>query len=301
MFFEAPSLVVSKLVDRHASSQSTAAHAVMQPPPCPCIHAKLPPDCVPAARISFGNGSIVELASALADCRPSRADSPMRGGWGKGGRGGGRTCGPPPRLHAGRECNLNLRTMQLLSIRPLLARGIPPFLHAARENYLKHVLKWWTSREKFLEEVFKWVDEYGGRICDQLRRIGSSVDWSRLAFTMDANLSAAVLEACASDCVWDSQCGSNRACVRVGANGRMGERSSGRNGRAEQRQEWECGAAAGVGGTGVRGGAGGVKSGPRGRGFKKAAPKEGGRELVNREGRMLHPHATHGTAVVHGA
>jgi valyl-tRNA synthetase len=39
------------------------------------------------------------------------------------------------------------------------------------------------------------VDEYGGRICDQLRRIGSSVDWSRLAFTMDANLSAAVLEA----------------------------------------------------------------------------------------------------------
>ena len=45
------------------------------------------------------------------------------------------------------------------------------------------------GREAFLAEVWKWVDEYGGRICDQLRRIGSSVDWSRKAFTMDDNLS----------------------------------------------------------------------------------------------------------------
>lgn len=52
-----------------------------------------------------------------------------------------------------------------------------------------------AGREAFLEEVWKWVREYGGRINDQLRRIGSSVDWSRLAFTMDDNLSAAVLEA----------------------------------------------------------------------------------------------------------
>ena len=37
--------------------------------------------------------------------------------------------------------------------------------------------------------MWKWVEEYGGRICDQLRRIGSSVDWSRKAFTMDDNLS----------------------------------------------------------------------------------------------------------------
>jgi hypothetical protein len=41
------------------------------------------------------------------------------------------------------------------------------------------------GREPFLGEVYKWVDEYGGRICDQLRRIGSSVDWSRQVFTMD--------------------------------------------------------------------------------------------------------------------
>jgi len=51
------------------------------------------------------------------------------------------------------------------------------------------------GREKFLEEVYKWVDIYGGRICDQLRRIGSSVDWDRKTFTMDENRSAAVLEA----------------------------------------------------------------------------------------------------------
>lgn len=41
------------------------------------------------------------------------------------------------------------------------------------------------GREVFLQEVFKWVDEYGGRICTQLRRMGSSVDWDRCVFTMD--------------------------------------------------------------------------------------------------------------------
>ncbi len=46
-----------------------------------------------------------------------------------------------------------------------------------------------AGRDAFLEQVWSWVGEYGGRICDQLRRLGSSVDWSRLAFTMDDNLS----------------------------------------------------------------------------------------------------------------
>lgn len=41
------------------------------------------------------------------------------------------------------------------------------------------------GRDVFLSEVFKWVEEYGGRICSQLRRIGSSVDWDRCVFTMD--------------------------------------------------------------------------------------------------------------------
>lgn len=44
-------------------------------------------------------------------------------------------------------------------------------------------------------QVYAWVDVYGGRICDQLRRIGSSVDWDRKTFTMDAERSAAVNEA----------------------------------------------------------------------------------------------------------
>lgn len=51
------------------------------------------------------------------------------------------------------------------------------------------------GREAFLEEVWKYVDEYGNKICNQLRRLGSSVDWERQAFTMDSNLSTAVKEA----------------------------------------------------------------------------------------------------------
>lgn len=37
--------------------------------------------------------------------------------------------------------------------------------------------------------MWEWVDQYGHRIHDQLRRLGSSVDWSRTAFTMDEKLS----------------------------------------------------------------------------------------------------------------
>ncbi|EIE18923.1 putative valyl tRNA synthetase [Coccomyxa subellipsoidea C-169] len=51
------------------------------------------------------------------------------------------------------------------------------------------------GREAFVGEVYKWVDTYGGKILAQLRRMGASPDWSRLAFTMDDKLSAAVLEA----------------------------------------------------------------------------------------------------------
>lgn len=51
------------------------------------------------------------------------------------------------------------------------------------------------GREAFLQEVWKYVDEYGGRIVNQLRRLGSSVDWDRQVFTMDEKRSAAVKEA----------------------------------------------------------------------------------------------------------
>jgi valyl-tRNA synthetase len=49
------------------------------------------------------------------------------------------------------------------------------------------------GREKFLEAVWKWKEEYGGAIVQQLRRLGASCDWSRERFTMDEGLSRAVL------------------------------------------------------------------------------------------------------------
>ncbi|MGC9502123.1 valine--tRNA ligase [Baaleninema sp.] len=51
------------------------------------------------------------------------------------------------------------------------------------------------GREKFLERAWKWKIESGGKIVNQLRRLGVSVDWSRERFTMDEGLSEAVLEA----------------------------------------------------------------------------------------------------------
>jgi valyl-tRNA synthetase len=50
------------------------------------------------------------------------------------------------------------------------------------------------GREKFLEAVWKWKDEYGGAIGEQLRRLGASADWSRERFTLDEGLSRAVLK-----------------------------------------------------------------------------------------------------------
>ena len=50
------------------------------------------------------------------------------------------------------------------------------------------------GREKFVEKVWAWKEESGGTITRQLRRLGSSLDWSRERFTMDPGLSAAVQE-----------------------------------------------------------------------------------------------------------
>jgi len=51
------------------------------------------------------------------------------------------------------------------------------------------------GREKFLEKVWEWKEQSGGTITRQIRRLGSSVDWSRERFTMDDGLSNAVKEA----------------------------------------------------------------------------------------------------------
>lgn len=58
----------------------------------------------------------------------------------------------------------------------------------AEEGIDKHAL----GREGFLKEAWAWKEKYNDRILTQLKRLGVSCDWSRLAFTMDDNLSAAV-------------------------------------------------------------------------------------------------------------
>lgn len=51
------------------------------------------------------------------------------------------------------------------------------------------------GREAFVQETWKWKEQYGNRITDQLRHLGVSTDWSRERFTMDDNLSRGVKEA----------------------------------------------------------------------------------------------------------
>src|SRR5690606_10989022 len=50
------------------------------------------------------------------------------------------------------------------------------------------------GREKFVEKIWQWKEESGNAITGQLRRLGSSIDWSRERFTMDEGLSKAVEE-----------------------------------------------------------------------------------------------------------
>ena len=50
------------------------------------------------------------------------------------------------------------------------------------------------GREKFLERVWDWKKQYGSRIINQLKKLGSSCDWSRERFTMDEGCSKAVKE-----------------------------------------------------------------------------------------------------------
>jgi valyl-tRNA synthetase len=61
----------------------------------------------------------------------------------------------------------------------------------AAQNQTRHDL----GREKFLDKVWEWKEQSGGTITRQIRRLGSSVDWSRERFTMDEGLSNAVKEA----------------------------------------------------------------------------------------------------------
>ncbi len=51
-----------------------------------------------------------------------------------------------------------------------------------------------VGRAEFVKRVWKWKEQYGNRIVEQLQRLGCSCDWSRLCFTMDEKRSRAVRE-----------------------------------------------------------------------------------------------------------
>lgn len=115
---------------------------------------------------------------------------------------------PPPnitgQLHMGHALD---NTLQDILIRTKRMQGysalwLPGTDHASIATEAKiveamakeGVTKDMIGREKFLERAWEWRRIYGGRIVEQLKKIGSSCDWERERFTMDEGLSKAVQE-----------------------------------------------------------------------------------------------------------
>jgi len=115
---------------------------------------------------------------------------------------------PPPNvtgaLHMGHALNL---TLQDIMCRYMRQQGktvlwVPGTDHAgiATQNVVERKLlaegkkREDLGREEFINRVWEWREDYGGRILNQIRRMGASVDWSRERFTMDEGLSKAVRE-----------------------------------------------------------------------------------------------------------
>ena len=113
---------------------------------------------------------------------------------------------PPPnitgKLHMGHALD---NTIQDILIRTKRMQGyntlwLPGTDHAAIATEVKIVEKMKEAgitkedigREAFLERAWDWKREYGGTIVKQLKKLGSSCDWSRERFTMDEGLSNAV-------------------------------------------------------------------------------------------------------------
>ncbi len=113
---------------------------------------------------------------------------------------------PPPNitgiLHMGHALN---NTIQDILIRYKRMQGysalwMPGTDHAgiATQNVvekrlgLQGIKRQDLGREKFLEEIWKWREEYGSTIIEQLKRLGASCDWRRLRFTMDEDYSGKV-------------------------------------------------------------------------------------------------------------
>src|ERR1700722_10634525 len=72
--------------------------------------------------------------------------------------------------------------------------GIATQMVVERELNAEGLTRQGLGREAFLQRVWAWKGQSGGTMSAQMRRIGASVDWSRERFTMDPELSRAVIE-----------------------------------------------------------------------------------------------------------
>jgi valyl-tRNA synthetase len=115
---------------------------------------------------------------------------------------------PPPnvtgQLHLGHALNV---TLQDIIVRARRMQGyntlwVPGTDHAgiATQNVVEREIgkegtnRHQLGREAFERRVWQWRETYGGRILNQLRRLGASCDWTRERFTLDEGLSRAVIE-----------------------------------------------------------------------------------------------------------
>ncbi|HCO12505.1 MAG TPA: valine--tRNA ligase, partial [Desulfonauticus sp.] len=115
---------------------------------------------------------------------------------------------PPPNvtgtLHMGHALNITLQDILCRFHRQLGydVLWVPGTDHAgiATQNVVERQLAQEgktrddLGREKFVERVWQWKEEYGNKILNQVKKLGASVDWTRLRFTMDEGLSRAVRE-----------------------------------------------------------------------------------------------------------
>jgi len=115
---------------------------------------------------------------------------------------------PPPnitgKLHMGHALDLTLQDMliRFKRMQGYEALWLPGEDHASIATEVKvesellkqGLVKKEMGRELFLEKVYEWSEEYREKIRDQIKKLGSSCDFTREAFTMDDNLSLAVRE-----------------------------------------------------------------------------------------------------------
>ncbi len=73
--------------------------------------------------------------------------------------------------------------------------GIATQYKVEKELKKEGVSRFDLGREKFIERVWKWKEEYGGIITEQLKKLGVSADWSRSRFTLDKSYARDVISA----------------------------------------------------------------------------------------------------------